>query len=193
MTVRRATAADLDRVADTLARAFANDAHVRATVPAAGFEERLRSLYALYAETTLALGELWVAGDGAAAAMWQPPGGAPAAPALKERVAELLGERFGAYAAAASLGAAHRPEREHFYLAGMGTAPEHQGSGLGGAVIAPVLARCDAEGLPAATDTSTALGAAFYERRGFVVTTRYEEPSGGPVWVLCRPPAAQRG
>ncbi|MBA3848064.1 MAG: N-acetyltransferase, partial [Planctomycetes bacterium] len=46
MTVRRATAADLDRVADTLARAFANDAQVRATVPAAGFEERLRSLYA---------------------------------------------------------------------------------------------------------------------------------------------------
>ena len=193
MPARRATAADLDRVADTLARAFADDAHVRASMPADRFEERLHALYALYASTTLALGELWVAEDAAAVAMWQPPGGAPADPALEDRIAELLGDRFEAYVAAAALGAAYRPQREHFYLAAMATAPERQGAGLGGAVLAPVLARCDADGLLAATDTSNATGVSFYERRGFAVTARYDEPGGAPVWVLHRPPAAERG
>lgn len=177
-------------MADTLARAFAPYDFVRAALPGERFAERLRELYAVFADLALRMGEAWVAGDGAAAAIWQPPGRPPADdPEAEARVHELLGTGLERYLVAARLIAEHRPERPHYYLDVLGTDPEHQGAGLGGAVLAPVLARCDAERLPALTDTSAPENLPFYERQGFALLAEYDEPDGGPrVWVLERAP-----
>jgi GNAT superfamily N-acetyltransferase len=188
--VRRAGAGDLDRVADTLARAFADAEFVRAAVPAEGYEDRVRELYALYARVAHEQGEAWVADDGDAVALWMPPGGGGEPdPATGARLAELYGDRLERFQAAAAMAAERRPAEPHWYLAAMATAPERQGRGLGGAVLAPVLERCDAEGLLAATDTSTARNVAFYARRGFAVADEWDEPGGAPhVWLLTRAP-----
>ncbi len=192
--VRRAQPADLDAVAATLARAFADAAFVRAAVPAEGYERRVRELYALYARVAHEQGEVWVADDGAAAALWIPPGGGGETDAATSaRLAELYGDRLERFLAAAEMAEARRPAEPHWYLAAMGTAPERQGQGLGGAVLAPVLERCDAEGVLAATDTSTPDNVRFYGRRGFAVVDEWDEPGGAPhVWLLARPPRPAR-
>lgn len=195
MAVRRATAADLPGVAATLARAFAPFDFVRAALPGDRYAERLHDLYELFGELALCHGELWTVDDRAAAAMWQPPGCDPEPDAdTAARLAALLGAGVERYAAAEELGERHRPAGPHWYLDVLGTAPDRRRRGLASAVLAPVLARCDAGGLPAVTDTSAAENLAFYIRHGFTVTSEYDEPDGGPhVWVLGRPPGASRG
>jgi GNAT superfamily N-acetyltransferase len=191
--VRRAGPGDLAAVADTLARAFADAEFVRAAVPADGYERRVRELYALYARVAHEQGEVWVADDGVAAALWMPPGGGGEVDAATgARLAELYGERLERFQTAAAMAEARRPAEPHWYLAAMATAPERQGRGLGGAVLAPVLERCDAEGALALTDTSTPGNVGFYARRGFAVADEWDEPGGAPhVWLLARPPRAQ--
>ena len=50
----------------------------------------------------------------------------------------------------------HHPKGpEHWYLQYLGVEPRRQGKGLGGALLAPVLERCDGEGVPAHLETST--------------------------------------
>lgn len=189
MSVRRATAADVPRVAATLASAFGPYAFVRAALPGAGYEARLRGLYTQFAELTLRDGELWVAGNGDAAAMWQPPGAeAREDPDADARLAQLLGDGLERYVEAALLGIRHRPQEPHFYLDVLGTAPERRRAGLGGALLEVVLDRCDARGLDAATDTSAPETLSFYDRHGFAVASEYDEPGGPHVWALRRAP-----
>ena len=75
----------------------------------------------------------------------------------------------------------------HWYLLILGVEPEHQGKGIGSSLIAPGLARADAEGLPCYLETSKERNVAFYRRHGFEV--RHEDfiPGGGPkVWMMIR-------
>jgi GNAT superfamily N-acetyltransferase len=60
------------------------------------------------------------------------------------------------------------PAAPHFHLAVLGTDPDHQGKGLGAAVIAPMLERCDREGVPAYLESSNPRNIPFYARHGFV-------------------------
>ena len=46
------------------------------------------------------------------------------------------------------------PREPHWYLASLGTAVEQQGKGVGGALMRPVLAHCDAEGIPCYLESS---------------------------------------
>ncbi len=69
------------------------------------------------------------------------------------------------------------PGGTHFYLFLLG-APE-QGHGHGATVLQPVLDRCDADGLPAYLESSSARNVPFYERNGFRVLWE-RAPDGGP-------------
>jgi ribosomal protein S18 acetylase RimI-like enzyme len=80
------------------------------------------------------------------------------------------------------------PREPHWYLAFVGTDPDHRGRGAGRAVIDPVLARCDAEGLGAYLESSKPENLPYYERFGFVVTGRIDLPGGPPVWPMWRGP-----
>jgi GNAT superfamily N-acetyltransferase len=134
----------------------------------------------------------------AAVAAWQPPGRAVPAPvgaAVEAEVARLAGERAEPASArqAEAAAAALRPQRPHRYLEVLGTRPDRQGQGLGGAVLRPGLDRCDEGGLLAWTDTSSPENVAFYARFGFGVRASRELPGGGPpLWALGREPRAGR-
>lgn len=81
------------------------------------------------------------------------------------------------------------PTEPHWYLAFLGTRPERQGRGLGSAVMAPVLDRCDAEGVPAYLESSKESNVPFYRRHGFEVTSVFESPGDGPpLWCMWRDP-----
>ncbi|MCU1279346.1 MAG: hypothetical protein JWM53_2892, partial [bacterium] len=76
----------------------------------------------------------------------------------------------------------------HYYLFAIGTTPEQQGRGVGSALLAPMLARCDAEKLPAYLESSTPTNLPFYRRHGFVATGELRFGDGVVVTPMRRDP-----
>lgn len=84
------------------------------------------------------------------------------------------------------------PLRSPWYLGLMATERSHRGSGVGSALLAPVLARCDAENIPAYLETPTMANVRFYRKRGFRVTQEVLITATGPrVWCMERPPRGE--
>ena len=84
------------------------------------------------------------------------------------------------------------PAEPHLYLSVLGTDPERQGGGIGSALLAPVLERCDAGGVAAYLESSKESNVGFYARHGFEVTERMELPDGPPLWLMWRDPRGSR-
>jgi len=77
----------------------------------------------------------------------------------------------------------------HWYLMLLGVEPVRQGEGIGGSLIAPVLARAYAAGLPCYLETMTELDVAFYRKHGFKVIFETDIPPGNlHVWKLLKQP-----
>ncbi|MCU1490418.1 MAG: N-acetyltransferase [Acidimicrobiaceae bacterium] len=196
--IRRGSLEDVPAVARCLASAFSTDPVASFIFPdpdrrAAGLERffalQLRRSY-------LPRGEAWVAGDAEAAALWVPPDAL--APRLADVLAHLslvttLGARVIATRRLARLLASYHPRTRHWYLGTIGTLPHRQGRGVGTALMEPVLARCDASGLPAYLECSRLENVAFYARQGFGVERQVVVPDGGPpLWLMWRPPLSRR-
>jgi len=152
--------------------------------------------------------------DGAIAgvAMWYPPGvqpGAfPGAAVMRAlltpgtRVLTLLASVTGALwrdrhtlrrllggRTAAAKQAGRGPS---WYLAVLGTDPDHRGRGVARRLLERTLERCDVEGLPAWLETTEEATAGMYERFGFETIAAI---AGGTVlpglWVMRREPRGQ--
>ena len=146
-------------------------------------------------------GEVWVAraGDGmiASTAAWLPPG---AYPRGKRRDAMTILRGLPAFSKAgpripaslrllAEVDRAHHELHEpHYYLAILGTDPLFQRAGAGSAALAPVLERCDQEGLPAYLETQKEMNLAYYARHKFDVVEKLEVRGVPPIWTLLRKP-----
>lgn len=192
--MRRATATDVPVLAGTLARAFRDDPVFRWLFPlgqsrvarnATFFELELRHVH-------LRHNEVWTAGEGASAALWDPPGRWKVPLTTLARTGPSLVRNLGARTPIALLGLnrveALHPTAPHWYLAFLGTDPDRQGRGMASAALAPVLARCDAEGTLAYLETATPENVPFYERHGFTVTGGTTLPRGPHLWLMTRRP-----
>ena len=84
--------------------------------------------------------------------------------------------------------AERQPKAPHVYLALLAVDPSAQGRGLGGALVAPMLDRADAVGVPAYLETQKPENVSWYGRFGFVETGRIELPGSPVVWLLTRDP-----
>ncbi len=192
--IRRARREDIPALAGTLAAAFETYPWTRWTVPADGHLQRLEALFTVdLTEIGLVHDEIWTTEGGAAVAVWIPPRELQTGTVNWARHGEastpLLGDRLAIADEADALIAPHRPEQPAWYLATMGVHPDHQRKGLGSAVLCPVLERCDAEGWPCLTETSSTDNVRFYRRLGFEVTAEVSMPDEGPtVWVMWRAP-----
>ncbi|MEM9174360.1 MAG: GNAT family N-acetyltransferase [Myxococcota bacterium] len=82
---------------------------------------------------------------------------------------------------------AHRLREPHYYLAALGTDPPRQGRGIGSALMEPVLARADREGIPSYLESSKADNVPFYRKHGFEVVEELHVPNGPRVWSMLRP------
>jgi GNAT superfamily N-acetyltransferase len=141
----------------------------------------------------LPYGQIWLSVDGesiVSAAVWMEP--TPAVPpevlaSVAARSATLEGSRHTQSAAAEAAVASLRPAAPHYYLGAVGTRPDRQGEGRGRAVLQPVLAAADKDGVAAYLETSTASNVQFYERLGFRISAEVDVPDGGPhVWAMVR-------
>jgi GNAT superfamily N-acetyltransferase len=196
-SVGRASAAKATEMAGVLARAFHEDPAfswvlrgdpARMGILERGFELFLRRIWLEQQET-------YTTADVVAVAVWELPEqwklGAleqvrmlPAMVAIFRRHLPRLGRALMAMEA-------KHPREPHYYLPFVGVEPEWQGRGLGSSVLAPVLERCDREGMPAFLEASTARNRDLYERHGFLVTEEFRLGRGAPTqWRMWRAPAA---
>jgi ribosomal protein S18 acetylase RimI-like enzyme len=189
--VRSARAADLRAVSLVLARAFRDDPVHRWILPGE-FDWALGSdaFFAMVMRDMLRHDAVFTTEAREGAALWVPPYPRPAA--LRERLAmavrwyAALGRRAGEVGAQlARIERAH-PREPHWYLAVLGTDPRHQGRGVGSALLAPILARCDADRVPAYLESSKRTNVPFYERHGFRVQGELAIRGGPVIWRMLR-------
>ena len=77
----------------------------------------------------------------------------------------------------------------HWYLAEIGVDVGHQGQGIGSALMRPMLARADSEGLSCWLDTHKEQNVRLYERHGFEIAKRADVPRHPiPVYGMLRQP-----
>jgi GNAT superfamily N-acetyltransferase len=135
-------------------------------------------------------------GEVVAAALWAPPGGVPVsgedAEELGRRIEALAGPDAPRFLGVNKLFDDHHPHGSYWYLQFMGVAPGWQGQGIGSALMAPVLARCDREGVRAYLDATSERNKRLYERHGFQAEDPFGPPGGPPLWPMWRQPASDR-
>ena len=189
MLLRQLRPEEVERAATMLARAFVGRPFTLLLADdEAGRFEASRLTFAALARYGLEYGEVVTTDALDAVAIWWAP-----------EYLEVTDERAastGLAEAAARLGSAawarvetydavateihHRSIREpHWYLCVIGVAPEAQGRGLASRLLAQMFERLDRDQLPAYLDTNVSENVAFYEGRGFVVTTQAVEPASG--------------
>lgn len=196
MRVRGASANDRDRVVATLTRAFRRDAIVRFLFPDdETYPDRAALFFGHYFDVRLAGGEVFVCGDDVAgAALWNPPGGNRMGRDFVEQhwqrtfVAAVEAEVLSRYEAFADVLDVMTPEQPHWYLGLLGTDPDRQRTGVARALLTPMLARADEEGLPVFLETGMQQNLAVYARFGFEQTHGAVVADGPRVWGLLRAP-----
>lgn len=195
MPVRNAGVHDARIIGTALGRAFMDDPVWSWFAPDP--DRRARHIAAMFthiARNRIAQGTAWTTPSIAGGALWAAPGHwripwsvgliwMPAAARLGGRVGSVRFARSG------STMDRHHPREPHWYLEVLGTDPERQGQGIGAALLAPVLRRCDDEGLPAFLESSKPENVPWYERHGFEVTEELRlAEDAPPMWHMWRNP-----
>lgn len=170
--VRPATTDDLDLLARIAGEGFYDDPVMTWLMP--DDDRRLHQLTTMFrglAEDFAGERGRTLLADDASACFWRDPTfdhhaegdgddeGGPSelfTPDEQERLA-LLG---------AAMHEAH-PTEAHWYLNVVSTLPSHRSRGLGAAVLAPVLAQADADGLPCYLESTNPRNRTLYYRHGF--------------------------
>ena len=193
--VRLAEQRDVPRIAATLTIAVADSRWTRWALPDDGRMQRLTRLNELDAgHRGVSTRTAWVTDDVAAVAVWEPPSGTAPLPAdvraaLARELPYLAADRWPVVAATADLITAARPAEPHWWLAHLGVRPTSRRKGLAGAVLAPALLRCDADGTLAAAAVYSWANVRFLRGFGFEVTlTGRTTDDELPLWVLVRQP-----
>jgi GNAT superfamily N-acetyltransferase len=195
--VRTATKADVPRLARTLALAVHDDPAGRWYFPHdASRLRRLERMFRLLFLPKLAVphGATYTTDGWTGGALWLPPVVEEASPIENLRLLPTMARIWGLGLPHAMRGFEFQeklhPHEPHYYLNILGVAPEHQGRGIGSALIRPILERCDRDGLPAYLEATTERNRALYERHGFRVAQEVRWPNDGPpLWLMWREPA----
>lgn len=197
VAIRTADEGDRELVVRLLDQAFQDDPVSSWVFP--GDEYRRTTHHRLMAAFTgivLAEGRIDVTEDGSACALWLSvpgeehdveEGTADDGPAQLRAAVDPGNERIELIGRLTA--EIHPAGRAHEYLWMIGVTPEHQGEGIGSALVQHVLDRCDRQGLPAYLEASSARSRALYERLGFELIGRpLDLPNGPQMWPMWREP-----
>jgi GNAT superfamily N-acetyltransferase len=186
------TEAAADGVVELLARAFYDDPTWRWAFPdPARRLDQLRAWWGLYVHAAVPYGHVRMTADGAAAAVWIPPGRAELPQEDEDKVEPLLRALIGSRAddvlALLDVFEANHPhEPPHHYLSLLGTHPDHRGRGEGMRLLATCLREFDEQGVPAYLESSNSANDRRYERLGFVRVGEFPVPGRGAVSCMWR-------
>jgi len=191
---RPAAAQEQADLARTLAAAFADDPVFGWLLPhERSREDRLERFFTIaLSRMGFAKGTVWACEGSRGAAICMPPGTwhMPPRVTLAEapRFARAFGRRLPLATAMQVMMELRHERRPHWYVLAVGVRPEHQGQGLGTALLSPTLERCDRERLPAYLEASSERSAALYERLGFEHVGELRLAGSPPVWRMLRSP-----
>ncbi|QYG93485.1 GNAT family N-acetyltransferase [Iamia sp. SCSIO 61187] len=195
LRARIATRADVPALATALAGAFRSDPLWHWMVGDLDrWDVRAAGAFAAEAAVKVRYGHTYTTDDRAGAALWAPPGTWKGTLGDARRVALPMLRLTGGVGARRGLGVlracerAHPPSPDHWYLAVLGTHPDHQGRGVGSALLRPVLERCDLDGTGAYLESSKPENVAFYERHGFRATDTITPGGSPPLTLMWRDP-----
>lgn len=180
-------------LADVLARAFHEDPVFTWWIPDPDRRRvTLPPFFALFVETFLVHGLVYVDADTTGTAVWGPPSnpmGIEDDEAFGARTEEIVaGVDLPRVLEISTVLAEHHPSVPHYYLQWAAVLPEQQGRGIGSALLAPVLRRCDREGLPAYTEATSLRNRRLYERHGFTFVNDIAPAGGPPLYRMWREP-----
>jgi GNAT superfamily N-acetyltransferase len=194
-SVARATGWDRGGVVAALAAAFADDpvfawiepdrTSLHAALPV--LFDGWATMFARHDASAIAR----VAGAGVGAALWAPPGAVfteEDGTALDDGVAALAPDAADRLATCLDLFGAHHPEEPAWYLGFLGVVPDHQGTGVGSALLRQVLHRCDERGDAAYLEATSPRNRALYERHGFRMRDEIDLPDGPTAYAMWRRP-----
>ena len=204
MKTRVATEADLERIGETLARAFEHDPLWGWAFEDASRERKLASLakvFGFFAGAALGFGWVRVTDGVEAVALWIPPGSPEMIPADEERLPALIADACEPAPAARAMELLdafehnHPHEPPHFYLSLLATHPGHAGKRLGVGIVADNLAEIDAADPPAPAflESSNPRNVGRYERLGFRPVREVELVAGLTGTQMWRPPRGVGG
>ena len=196
MPIRRVVTDDRAALAAMLARSFYDDPIFVWLVPDdRRRERRLTKLFGTLLKGFPAGWESYTTSDPnrAGISMWAPPDkwkiGVGTQLRMIPGALRAIGRAIPKYVSTFSAIETHHPHEPHWYLAGLGTDPPHQRKGIGAALMQPVLARCDAQGIPAYLETQKERNVPYYRHHGFEVIEEMDLPRGGPhLWLMWRDP-----
>jgi ribosomal protein S18 acetylase RimI-like enzyme len=181
--VRSATRADWRQLGDITAEAFFEDPVNKWVF---GTPRAIQSAFTVLArDVYVKRGQCFLAGDGGAA-MWctsQTNRNLATLPMLALATGVARWGSKGAVARAIKAGEAmdaNHPHEPHMYLFTIGTRKAARGKGLGKALIRPMLAACDREGLPAYLENSNPANTGFYMSHGFERMKLLQVGEGAP-------------
>jgi GNAT superfamily N-acetyltransferase len=147
------------------------------------------------AALTFERGHTLIADPADVAVAWIPPDLALVGPDDVSRGRTIMAEHAGEERADEAFetimsARGHALEEPHWTLQYIGIRPARQGTGLGAAVVTPMLAVCDAEGLSCGLMSSNPRNLTFYERLGFSVDAEVSTPDGAATLRPMHRPAA---
>lgn len=194
--IRKATYADIDNLAVSLARAFDDDPFINWLVRKD--EKRVHRIEHLFhtclTELCLRHDNVFIAEDFTGGALWYPPGTSEVSFARQLTLAHKMIPVVGATGllrlawVMEQLGRRH-PKEKHYYLQFLGTIPEARGKGTGTALLKPILDICDREKCGALLENTKENNIAFYGSFGFKVIEKFFPCKGSPtLWLMKRLP-----
>jgi GNAT superfamily N-acetyltransferase len=184
---------DAARLAASLAAAFYDDPVFRWFSPHDQRREAmLPDFFGVFVDAYLSHGETYIDDAGSGGALWAAPDSDPlgAEPVYAERLEAIAGVDAPRLFEIVELLEGHSPHEPHYHLQFLGVRPERQGAGLGAALMAPILQRCDRDGTPAYLEATSDRNRALYERHGFRARGDIPLPSGPALWRMWRDPVA---
>ena len=192
--IRKAEANDLTSVAEILGSAFSNDPLFRwfcehgSSIYSQLFLAELQQLYQFH-------GHVFINESRTGAAMWLPPGISAEAPFSVRQLGLIFKMfRYGGFTSLRrgeqlqKMMAETHLQEPHYYLHAIGAHLDHQGRGIGSALLKAGVTICDEAGYPAYLESSNVRNNPLYERYGFEITGEIQLPENGPkAWLMKRP------
>lgn len=190
--VRRAAMADGAVVSEILAQAFFDDPVISWAFPD---DDRRRELlpdvFSLFVDGFLPASEVRVTEDEIGAALWMPPSADAVDKDPDEMVRQiqaLAGADAERFLALVTLMDEHHPHAPAYYLLAIGVRPASQRTGVGSALMRPVLEQCDRDGVPAYLEATSERSRKLYERHGLKAIGQFAPPGAPPLWPMWRAP-----
>jgi ribosomal protein S18 acetylase RimI-like enzyme len=193
--MRIASEADIDAVTETIALAFATDpTWGPALAREDGSTEHHMDYWRIFVEGALPHGSIFRSDDGAAVAVWIPPGEDEMSEDQEAQLRLVVTENLGPEAQDAMFAlwdrfdSSHPQSEPHAYLSLLATHPDHRGKGIAQTLLRENLADFDASGLPTYLESTNPANDHRYERMGFAKIGEFAgSVEGSVVSTMWRP------